>query len=72
VHLDAPVEVCRQRDVDGHYRLADTGEIAMFPGVSAPYEAPSNPDLVLHTARQSIDECVDAILALLEQRGVLQ
>jgi adenylylsulfate kinase len=58
--------------VDGHYRLADTGEIAMFPGVSAPYESPPQPDLVLHTDRQSVDECVDAILALLEQRGVFQ
>jgi adenylylsulfate kinase len=44
----------------------------MFPGVSAPYEAPPSPDLVLHTDRQSVAECVDAILELLEQRGVFQ
>jgi bifunctional enzyme CysN/CysC len=47
VHLSAPVEVCRQRDTDGHYSQADQGEIANFPGVSAAYEAPANPDLVL-------------------------
>ena len=36
VHLNCPVEVCRQRDTDGHYKLADSGEIANFPGISAP------------------------------------
>jgi adenylylsulfate kinase-like enzyme len=68
--LDAPIEVCRQRDVDGHYALADSGEIPVFPGVSTPYEPPANPDLVLHTDRQSVNECVEAILSLLAQRGV--
>ncbi|MGE0759982.1 MAG: adenylyl-sulfate kinase, partial [Pirellulaceae bacterium] len=72
VHLHAPLDVCRQRDVDGHYRLADTGEIAMFPGISAPYDPPASPDLVLHTDQQSVSECVEAIMALLEQQGVFQ
>lgn len=71
VHLDAPLEVCRGRDSDGHYQLADSGEIAMFPGISAPYETPAAPDLVLHTDRTSVDECVDAVIALLLQRGIL-
>jgi bifunctional enzyme CysN/CysC len=71
VHLEAPLEVCRQRDVDGHYRLADAGEIAMFPGVSAPYEIPTEPDLILHTDRQSVAECVSAVVKLLEQRSVM-
>jgi bifunctional enzyme CysN/CysC len=71
VHLDAPLEVCRQRDVDGHYRLAESGEITMFPGVSAPYDVPAEPDLVLHTDRQSVAECVEAIVQLIEQRGAL-
>jgi bifunctional enzyme CysN/CysC len=70
VYLNSPIDVCRQRDVDGHYRLADAGELAMFPGVSAPYEPPATPHLVLHTDRQSVDECVDAIVQLLEQHDV--
>ncbi|MFO0906525.1 MAG: sulfate adenylyltransferase subunit CysN [Pirellulales bacterium] len=71
VHLDCPIEVCRRRDADGHYALADKGELASFPGVSAPYEPPTQPDLLLNTAELSASECVERILALLEQRGVL-
>ncbi|MFP6782204.1 MAG: adenylyl-sulfate kinase, partial [Gammaproteobacteria bacterium] len=66
VHLSAPVEVCRQRDTQGHYARADAGEIANFPGVSTPYEAPENPDLVLETHELSIDACVDQLVKLLE------
>ena len=42
-----PVEACRQRDAEGLYAKAERGEIVNFPGVSAPYEAPAGPDLVL-------------------------
>jgi bifunctional enzyme CysN/CysC len=71
VHLAAPLEVCRVRDTDGHYPLADKGEIAMFPGVSAPYDVPTAPDLVLPTDKLGVKECVAKIIELLEQRGVL-
>lgn len=71
VYLDAPLEVCRKRDKDGHYELAQSGEIPMFPGVSAPYEAPAEPDLHLQTDRMSVGECVDAVVGLLRERGVL-
>jgi bifunctional enzyme CysN/CysC len=71
VHLSAPLEVCRQRDTDGHYKLADSGEMALFPGVSSPYEPPAQPDLVLETAKLPVDQCVEKILALLESCGVL-
>lgn len=72
VHLDAPLEVCRQRDTDGHYKLADSGEIATFPGVSSPYEPPAKPDLVLATDKLPVDQCVEQILALLDSRGVFR
>jgi bifunctional enzyme CysN/CysC len=72
VHLTAPLEVCRQRDADGHYELADAGEIGMFPGVSTPYEPPTAPDLVLHTDQKSVEQCVEAIVQLLEQRGLFK
>lgn len=71
VHLSAPVEICRERDVDGQYARADAGEIANFPGVSAPYEIPENPDLVLPTHEWSIDKCVDELIALLESRSAI-
>ena len=70
VHLSAPIEVCRTRDTDGHYRLADTGEFANFPGVTAPYEPPAKPDLVLPTHEWPVGTCVDALVKLLESRGV--
>lgn len=71
VHLAAPIDVCRERDTDGHYRLADAGEFANFPGVTAPYEPPEQPDLVLPTHEWPVSACVDALLELLESRGVV-
>ena len=71
VHLAAPVDVCRQRDTDGHYKLADAGELANFPGVSAPYEPPADPDLVLPTHEWPVGRCVAAVIALLEERGLV-
>lgn len=71
VHLDAPLEVCRQRDTDGHYAKADSGEFADFPGVSATYEPPENPDLRLETDKLSVADCIEQIVALLEQKDVL-
>ncbi|BBO30572.1 sulfate adenylyltransferase subunit CysN [Lacipirellula parvula] len=70
VHLDAPVDVCRARDQEGLYSKADSGEIANFPGVSAPYETPSKPDLVLDTAKLPVDECVKQVLELLAARKI--
>ena len=71
VHLAAPVDVCRQRDTDGHYKLADAGELANFPGVSAPYEPPAEPDLVLPTHEWPVGRCVAAVIALLQERGLV-
>ncbi len=70
VHLDASVEVCRARDQEGLYAKADSGEIANFPGVSAPYEAPKQADLVLNTAELPVDECVKQVIALLGERKI--
>jgi bifunctional enzyme CysN/CysC len=71
VHLSAPVETCRERDVDGHYAKADSGEFAEFPGVSATYELPTEPDLVLPTHELTTEQCVEKISELLEERGFL-
>ena len=71
VHLSAPVEVCRERDTQGQYALADSGELTNFPGVTAPYEAPESPDLVVPTHELTIDACVDQLIALLENKGII-
>ncbi|MAQ90405.1 MAG: sulfate adenylyltransferase subunit CysN [Pirellulaceae bacterium] len=71
IHLDAPVNICRERDDDGMYAKADAGEISNFPGVSSEYEPPVDPALKLNTAVLSVDECVDRIIALLEEKDAL-
>src|SRR5690606_7755637 len=71
VHLDTPLAVCRQRDHEGYYAAADRGEIPSFPGVSYTYEKPVDADLVLDTVALSVDMCVEAIVTLLEERGII-
>lgn len=71
VFVDCPVEVCEQRDPKGHYKKARAGEIGEFTGVSAPYEPPLQPEIVVHTGRDSEAACVQAILNYLEAHGYL-
>ena len=72
VFCQCPIEVCEQRDVKGLYQKARAGEIANFTGISAPYEAPGNPDLVLDTDKHSLDESVDKVMDLLLKAGVIR
>jgi bifunctional enzyme CysN/CysC len=71
VHLAAPVEVCRERDTSGGYAKADAGEITDFPGVSAPYEPPAEADLVIPSHEWPLGKSVEAVLGLLDAKGVL-
>ena len=71
VFLDVPLEVCRERDTNGMYDLADSGEIQDFPGVTSPYEEPVAADLTLAPHAEALDECVERILELLRQRGFI-
>ncbi len=70
IYLSAPVEVCKERAPHRIYEKAEEGEIKVFPGVNAPYDVPESPDLVLPTHEISVEESVDRIVALLEERGV--
>ena len=72
VFLDCPVDVARARDADGMYARADSGEIHAFPGVTAPYDRPVDPALHLRTDELDVDACVEAIIELLDGRGVLR
>lgn len=72
VHVDAPIELCRERDSRGQYAEADAGKLKEFTGVTAPYEVPESPDLVLRTGEQTVEECADAVIDLLTARGFLR
>ncbi len=72
VHVATPIEVCRNQDTKGQYARADAGELRNFPGVTASYEAPPDPDLVLDAAEQSIDQCADAVVELLKSKGIIK
>jgi adenylylsulfate kinase len=71
IYCDCPVEICEQRDVKGMYKKARQGLIKDFTGISAPYEAPLNPDLRLETGADPLDDCAERVLALLADRGVI-
>jgi len=71
VHVAASVETCEGRDVKGLYQKARRGEIPEFTGISAPYEAPERPELVLDTNRQTLEESVGQLLGHLEKQGYL-
>ena len=71
VHVDCPVEVCEQRDVKGLYKKARAGEIKEFTGISAPYEAPTKPELTMNTAGQSVEASANQVLAYLEKQGII-
>lgn len=71
VYLNAPLEACEARDRDGLYEKARRGEIPAFSGVTAPYEAPANPDLALPAHELDTEVCVDRIIELMRQREVL-
>lgn len=64
IFVDCPLEVCEQRDVKGMYKRARAGEIKQFTGISAPYEPPENPDLVLRSDLLPLDECVLRVVDL--------
>lgn len=67
IYCDCPLEVCEERDVKGMYRRARAGEIPEFTGISSPYEPPQQPELRVHTGRDSLETCVEQVLALAEK-----
>jgi bifunctional enzyme CysN/CysC len=71
VHVDCPLEVCKQRDPKGLYAKAEAGEITNFTGVSAPYEEPDSPEAVIHTDEDDVETCVDRLVEVLDEHGIL-
>ena len=71
VFVDAPLAVCETRDVKGLYAKARAGQIKEFTGISAPYEAPEKPKLVLPTHQLSEQQSVDKVISFLEEKGYI-
>lgn len=65
VYVDCPLEVCESRDPKGIYKKARNGEIKDFTGVDSPYEVPDNPEIVVSTNLDTVQQCVNKILDFL-------
>ncbi len=72
VFVDAPLEVCEQRDPKGLYKKARAGEIKGFTGIDDPYEAPVAPELILLAAEKTPDILADEVITFLQNKGILE
>ena len=72
VYVNCPIDVCRQRDVKGLYKLVDEGKITGFTGVDDPYEEPEHPELIVETDKETVEESLRRIMATLESLGYLE
>ncbi|MDP2902315.1 MAG: adenylyl-sulfate kinase [Methylovulum sp.] len=71
IYCQCPIETCEQRDVKGLYKKARSGQIPFFTGIDSPYEAPEDPELIVNTHEQTLEESVARVINLLIQRGVI-
>ncbi len=71
IFVDTPLEVCEARDPKGSYAKARRGDIKNFTGIDSPYEPPRQPEITLHTERDSVEECVEKIVTYLRSRDML-
>lgn len=71
IYVKCPLEVCEKRDPKGLYKKAKLGIIKNFTGIDAPYEEPINPEIVVETDRQSIEECVNKIVDYLKKKSYI-
>ena len=71
VYCKASLKTCESRDVKGLYKRARAGEIKNYTGIDSPYEAPSNPELVIDTERESLEESVARVIGLLKSKEII-
>ncbi|KAJ8366142.1 hypothetical protein SKAU_G00149730 [Synaphobranchus kaupii] len=71
VFINAPLELCEERDVKGLYKKARAGEIKGFTGIDSDYEKPDAPELVLKTGEISVNECIQQVVELLKEQGIV-
>jgi len=71
VYVRCPVEVCIDRDIKGMYKKALAGEVTGFTGVDDPYEEPADPELILDTDKETVEESVEKVLEKLKELGYI-
>ena len=71
VYCDCPLEICESRDVKGLYKKARLGEIKEFTGISSPYEAPHNPEIVVDTGSLDLNNSVEKVINYLKKENFL-
>ncbi len=71
IFVDTPIEVCEQRDVKGWYAGARQGTVTAMTGIDDPYEPPLQPELTITTTDTTPERNAEAVVGLLEERGVL-
>ncbi|MFQ5801188.1 MAG: adenylyl-sulfate kinase [Candidatus Hydrothermarchaeales archaeon] len=71
VYVKCPVEVCKERDVKGMYEKAIKREIKEFTGVSDPYEEPPDPEILLETDKETLEESADRVIKRLNDLGYI-
>jgi len=71
IFVKAPLDVCEKRDPKGLYKKARKGEIKEFTGISAPYEEPENPEIVIETDKLDIQQSAEKIISYLKDKGII-
>jgi adenylylsulfate kinase len=71
IYCKASLEVCESRDVKGLYKLARAGKIQNYTGIDSPYEAPDNPELVIDTEAESLEESTTKVIDFLKSKEII-
>ena len=71
IYCKASLKTCEERDVKGLYKRARAGEIKNYTGIDSPYEAPENPELIIDTDKETLDESVSKIYSFLERKAII-
>ena len=72
IYCKASLETCEGRDLKGFYKRARAGEIKNYTGIDSPYEVPDNPELVIDTDKEELDESVSRIVSFLQTKAIIR
>ncbi len=72
IYCNASLDVCESRDIKGLYKKAREGLISEFTGISAPYETPISPDLIINTDTSCLEDCVNKVIEEIMRRGICE
>lgn len=72
IYCNCDLSICEQRDTKGLYQKARAGDIKNFTGIDSPYEAPEKPELNVNTGQSSLNDCVEQVMTMLEEKGIIR